>query len=519
MSALFTATRAAVLAVAACGLATAAIAADAARAAGIQHAFLVQNSGWMEPFYVDPGSRLKPLVAAVAAAATTADDTVFTLAFSQSSAANPSPVQLAKSQGGADVDRHLGPLTVALKRGPGSAGSTRGSGGTGASAALADTDLKEAITRTITGPFNAQPGIVWIFTNNKNSPNNDAQTAARNRDFYRLLHLEPSITKTLVFPLKMPVRGKLYEAKGLMVYALAYGQPAAAALDRIMAEGRLSRVLTRAPARLKPVDQDAVRIVPTGVKGAPNVRASLAADQRTLVLDVAAAGLVPEVTLHAELENLFHPYVIRQGVVEAALQAGVQRSPVRVSPTAIQGLQPGARQPVDVSFTLPMARVPSVWSMQALAAMGKQVLVPLTVEMTLTGQQLGVSNAFAAELGELFPGDPISEVFAPPDSVRASRVRVPLLLRVQYPLGPVVALMAGLLALLALPVGWALARKSSQRYELLVDGVRRQVVLKRFASVPISDAQGQQVGEVQRGAGRPRIVNVVEGHNLSLVGR
>ena len=97
--------------------------------------------------------------------------------------------------------------------------------------------------------------MLWIFTNNKNSPNNDAQTRERNRDFYNLLHKEPSISKTLAFPLHMPVKGQLFEAQGLMVYALAYGEPAAKALDAIMAQGRLSKVLTKPPARLKPVDQ------------------------------------------------------------------------------------------------------------------------------------------------------------------------------------------------------------------------------------------------------------------------
>ena len=32
----------------------------------IQQAFLVQNSGWMEPFYTDPNSQFKPLISAVA---------------------------------------------------------------------------------------------------------------------------------------------------------------------------------------------------------------------------------------------------------------------------------------------------------------------------------------------------------------------------------------------------------------------------------------------------------------------
>ena len=38
----------------------------AGNAAGIQQAFLVQNSGWMEPFYTDQQSQLKALVGAVA---------------------------------------------------------------------------------------------------------------------------------------------------------------------------------------------------------------------------------------------------------------------------------------------------------------------------------------------------------------------------------------------------------------------------------------------------------------------
>ncbi|MBK1689380.1 hypothetical protein CKO37_17945 [Rubrivivax gelatinosus] len=475
-----------------------------ATAAGIQQAFLVQNSGWMEPFYTDPASQLKPLVAAVAAAATSPDDTVFTLAFSQSSGSHASPQLLASSRGAADMARQLAPLAVARK----------GSGG-----ALADTDFKEAITGTITGPFKAAPGILWIFTNNKNSPNNDAQTAERNRDFYRLLHLEPSITKTLVFPLKMPVRGKLYAAQGLMVYALAYGQPAAAALDRIMAEGRLSKVLTNAPARLKPVDQGAARLLPERVMNAPNVRVSLASDNTTLVLDVDAADLVPTVTLQASLENLFYPYVIRQAKVQAALGLGAGRTPIAVAPAAIEGLEPGARQSVEVSFTLPMAQVPSPWSAQALAAMGKQIVLPMVVEMALTDQQLVPSAAFTAQLRELFPGDPISEMFTPPDSVRASQTQVPLQVRIQYPLAPVLALMGGVLLLVGSMVAGLVLARSSKRYEVLVDGVRRSFVLKPFSTLPVVDGDGNPVGELKRGLGRPQVLRVAEGRSLSVTGR
>ena len=237
------------------------------------------------------------------------------------------------------------------------------------------------------------------------------------------------------------------------------------------------------------------------------------------MLDVEAAGLVPTVTLQAKLENLSYPYVIQGASVEAALLGGADRTPVRVTPAAVQALQPGATQPVEVSFTLPMAQVPSPWSAQALAAMGKQVLLPLTVEVALTNQQLALSARFATEMRELFPGDPISEVFTPPDSVRASQVRVPLLVRIQYPLTPVLAMMGGLLLLVGGLAAAGLATRSSKRYELVVDGNKRNVALKAFTSLAVSDAEGRPVGEIKRGLGRPWVLSVAEGHPLSLTRR
>ena len=471
--------------------------------AAIQQAFLVQNSGWMEPFYADGASQIKPLVAAVAQAAAAADDTVHTLAFSQSSGSNVSPRLLGTAQGAAGVAQLLAPLTLARK-------------GDQPGAALADTDFQEAVAGTITGPFKAAPGIVWIFTNNKNSPGNDPATAARNREFYRLLHLEPSITKTVVFPLKMPVRGKLYAARGLMVYALAYGQPAADALNRILASGRLQQVLTRPPVRLKPVDQDALRIVPERLLDAPNMRASLGSDQRTLVLDVEAAALAPTVRLKASLQNQFYPYAIAEGNVGASLTAGSHRLPVQVAPAHIDNLAPGARQPVDVQFRLPVDQVPSPWSSQAIAAMGKQVLLPMRVTLSLDQQRLQLPASFNADMQELFPGDPISEVLLPPDSVHSSRAEIPLLVRVQYPLLPVLVMMGSLLAVLGGGAAFALLATRSQRYPVSVDGLQRQIELKPFKSVVVRDHDGNEVGELRRGLGKPTVTRVAEGHTLSV---
>jgi hypothetical protein len=474
------------------------------RAAAMQHAFLVQNSGWMEPFSAAPASPFKALVAAVAQAAAAPQDTVHVLAFNQSSAGHASPQLLSSGQGAGELARQLAPLQVARK---------------GAGAALADTDFQEAVSKTITGPFGARPGILWIFTNNRNSPGNDPDTARRNREFYRLLHLEPSITRTLAFALRMPVQGRLYSARGLMVYALAYGESAAQALERLQAQGVLAKVLTQAPARLKPLDQEAVRIVPEAVANASQLRVSLGADQRTIVLDAQAGQLQPALELRASLQNLFYPYVIREAEVQAALTGAGQRLPVQVSPARVRELQPGARQPVLVRLALPMAQVPSAWSAQALAAMGKQVLLPMTVEIGLAGQRLAVSDAFVAQMADLFPGDPLPQAFTPPDNVRASQARVPLLLRVQYPLAPVLALMAGVLARVGAVVALAWGASRSRRYALLVDGLERPLVLKRFSRLPVRNPQGEIVGEVGRGWGRPRVITTAEGHTLAFSGR
>lgn len=96
---------------------------------------------------------------------------------------------------------------------------------------------------------------------------------------------------------------------------------------------------------------------------------------------------------------------------------------------------------------------------------------------------------------------------------------MPLLVRIQYPLTPVLALMGALLLLVGGLAALGLASRSSKRYELVVDGNKRNVVLKPFASLAIKDSEGRIVGEIKRGFGRPQVLSVVEGHSLSLTGR
>lgn len=194
----------------------------AGNALAVQQAFLIQNSGWMEPFYTDVRSEFKPLISAIVEAVADPGKPVTILSFNQATPQNESPAIVYNGPIGASLREAIGTVKLARK---------------GLGKTLADTDFNEAVTKTITGPFKGESGILWIFTNNKNSPNNSPETAAHNRDFYNLVHTEPSITRSLAFPLAMPVKGNLYSANGLMVYALAYGKEADTHLQSIVVGG------------------------------------------------------------------------------------------------------------------------------------------------------------------------------------------------------------------------------------------------------------------------------------------
>lgn len=70
----------------------------------------------------------------------------------------------------------------------------------------------------------------------------------------------------MAYPLRMPVQGKHFNASGLMVYVLAYGEQAEAELNHLVKSGQMEKVFTQQPALLKPLDKEPVQLIPTGVK-------------------------------------------------------------------------------------------------------------------------------------------------------------------------------------------------------------------------------------------------------------
>ena len=479
------------------------LSASASALAGSQ-VFLVQNSGWMDPFYTDPASPYKPLITELVMAVTRPGDPMVLASFNQGLPGAPSPKALlalkVDASTRAKVGSALAGLSIAAKPG---------------SAALADTDLSEAVSAAIGTALAGKPGLVWLFTNNRNSPNNDQATARRNRKFYALIHQGDTIAKALAFPLRMPVQGTHYRANGLMVYVFAIGEQGARELDQLLATGRIQKVITEPPARLKPLDRDTVRLVPRRVDDAPGVAFSMAPGGM-LRADVDSGARTPAARIEWKLENTMYPYTIASARVGARSMLANEDHPIKLAGDTVSALAPGASMPLSSLMQLPVAQLPSAWSAQAIGAAGSAYVIPGRIEVQLSGQRLELSQAFRQRMAALFPGDPLPDIFTPPAQIHGSTAVLPIEVRVHYGVAPLVALIAGGLALLAGAGAAALAFSRPRKAYLTVEDELRTVHTRAGTTQPVFDKAGNKVAQLKTTLFGHELTDLREGAQVRL---
>jgi hypothetical protein len=474
-------------------------------ALAVPQVFLVQNSGWMEPFYSDPASQFKPLVTALVTAVAEPGDPVVLAAFNQARPGAPSPRALWAAKADpkalrAQVSGALAQLDTARKPG---------------SSALADTDLGEAVSAAIGTALAGKPGLVWLVTNNRNSPDNDQATAQRNREFYQLIHRGAAIDRALAFPLRMPVKGQHYSANGLMVYAFAVGAQGVQALDRLLASGRLQQVITEPPARLKPLDRDTVRLVPRKVEEAPGVSFSIG-EGGLLRADVDAQARSPSAKIEWNLENTIYPYTITSATISARSVLGGEDRPIALASDKVRTLAPGKPEPLGSTLQLPVAQLPGIWSAEAIKSAGSAYVLPGKIELHLANQRLELSQAFRQRMAALFPGDPLPDIFTPPARIRGSRAVLPIEVRVNYGLAPL-ALLGGVAALALLAAAapaWAWARP--RRAQVTVEDELRTMHTRAGATQPIYDKAGNQVARLKTTLFGHQLTDLREGAQVRL---
>lgn len=389
------------------------------------------------------------------------------------------------------------------------------------SSALADTDLGEAVGASISSALGGKPGLIWLFTNNKNSPNNDQATAQRNREFYALIHQGGSIKKVLAFPLHMPVQGR-YRANGMMIYVFAIQDEGVRELDALLRSGRLQKVITEAPARLKPLDQDTVRLLPVKVENVPGVSFStqpngaLRADIDAGAGTPASTASIPSARIQWRLENTIYPYTITSARLAArSVLAGAEK-PIALGADSVSGLAPGKSQPLASTMQLPVAHLPGKWSLEAVKAAGSAAVLQGAIEVQLSGQKLELSQAFRERMATLFPGDPLPDIFTPPSQVQGSRAVLPLEVRMQFGIAPLLALIGGLAALLALGAAGVIAATRPRKVQVTVEGELRTLQVRAGTSQPLHDKAGNKLAELKTTLFGTTLTDLREGAQVRL---
>ena len=347
-----------------------ALSGDPARA-GIpaRQLFLIQDSGWMEPFLTAEGSQFRPLVEALIAAVCTQTDTVAVAAFDQDGQVPGRTSPRLLYQGPYRADRVR--AAVAAVDLPHKAGGS----------AYADADFNGALLGGIQAGLHGGEGVIWMITNNKNAPGNSAEVERNTAAFYATLRASPAITRIIAYPVRMPLQGRNFSEAGLVIYGIGYGSEGGRALEAALAAPGLRSLFSDPAVTLKPVSSGALALSFDRLDSG-----GLEAGEENGVLVVrgadAAGGAI--LRFNAHLTNKLYPQRVATAALaldwsEARSGAGLARA--AIEPNAVVDLAPLTRSaPLAVTLTLPPLPRPA--GIAGLLTGGREVDGILTLRLT-----------------------------------------------------------------------------------------------------------------------------------------
>lgn len=469
-----------------------------------QQVYLIQNSGWMEPFYSDPEAKFRPLVRALIQASRLDDQEIVVAAFNQAGSVpgQPSPKVVYQGEGKAtEVSSAI--ETIVLPRRP--------------NGIFADTDFEGALNACFKDLLRQKSGLIWMVTNNKNDPHNSPDVISHTREFYRLLREHPGILRVIAYPIEMPARGRYFREGGLMIYGIAYGQTGNQALQRILAGEPMRKLFNDPPARLKPLGEESVRFEPKTVL-TPGVEAKV--QRGTLVIRGIGAEKGSKVVIKGRLHNDFFPQEIKSGRLSLHWQdfhGGLQAHELQneISPSEVRDLRTGGViENVRVGLAIPP--IPSVWSADSLLRDGYEVKGVLRI--SLEDQQLALSPKFLDKMEHVFGLGQLPEIFRPDQAVTASNTLVPVRIIVGFPVWPLALAVTAAVLLLGGGVTTAILAGRERRYKLSVDGNDVTVSVKPFRKKPVLTTNGRQVAEL-KGAlfGKPGVKRTDESSRIEFL--
>jgi hypothetical protein len=464
-----------------CALFTAAT----AETADIAQVYLVQNSGWMEPFYADRKSQFRTVVSLLVEKTQLPGGRALIATFNQNGQipGHSSPERIFSGT----YDRAAAEQAIAQISPP-----HRPDG------KYADSDFYGAMMGAISGLLGGRQGIIWMVTNNKASPNNSAEVLANTKKFYDGLRGADAIARIIAFPIRMPVHGPNYDERGFIIYGIAYGDVAARSLDALVAAGQPIRQVFKAPpVRLKPLDQDPMKLELTAQSDS-GMTATL--ENGALVIrHIPARGA--SFSLNGSLTNSYYPQQIASARLEtvATPVKGVIPFVAALTPAEVQDLAPGGTIK-DIRLNLkfnPIVR-PTIFRDH------EQVEGSLLIKLNDANLTLG--GAFVAQMKDVFGIDMLvheqrslqtnglPNVFFDYRQVNAATTVVPVVLVYDFsPWPAILAFGVGGLVLVLLGGGAFLLAKP-RTYTVHIGGSRVQVRLKPFEQRVVQNTVGQRAG-------------------------
>jgi len=453
----------------------------------VTQVFLIQNSGWMLPFYEDPDSRFKDIGVELSSRVRQyGGEWQVVASFNQSLQDNQSPSLHYMGTDQGKVNQAIRSITPLRK--PGKKTYT-------------DTDFKEAIIGAIKTYSSGKPCILWILTNNKNSPDNNQETVEKNKEFYRFLQETDQIKRIVAFPYPMKVHSRTlidFKANGLMIYALAYGDESDQFLQKML---RQNAPFGNKAARLKPLNTEALTFIPKTVKGSKSLKASII-DGKTLLLSFDASSKPETAQIIGRLRNDFYPYDIRSANVAmiSGFHSGKNGIQSNTSATKINKVQAGEFSS-DIIVTLKVPPIPSPWDPEVIFGSGYSSKG--SIKFDVTDQRLDISKKFVSSMSELFPNDPLPDLFVPGEYSEKSVTIQPVLIKVVYPSWPLFVLGLLLLIIFCGIIVLAIILRREKIYRVSIDGIQKSYGLRPFVEVVIKNEQGERVGVLKRGLALP----------------
>ena len=468
--------------------------------AQVSSLYLVQDSGWMEPFYTDPNAPFRPLLNALVAASH-ADGEVVVAGFDQDGQVpgRRSPDVLYR---GPDDPARVAAAIAALDlpRQP--------------DGHLADADFDGALVRGIDTILDGHPGIVWLVTNNRNSPGNSQRVDDNTRAFAQALGSSPALPLVVSYPVRLPATGRLYSAQGLIVYGIAYGQTAAATLRRLTAGPGLRQLFRDPAVQLKPLDQAPLRFTPEATL-TPGLVASRGSDGGLRIGGVPG-GRASSVEIAGSLRSDYYPHVIDRARLslrwdrldQAPGAAALPLAAAAIAPAELRGLGPGqALHDVRIRLDIPrIDRAPGLagW-------LQKDVVLHGTLAIGLSDLRLSLQDGFVAKMAQVAALDQLPGVFFDNKTVTAASALLPVTLVVHYSAVPLVLALCGLSALLLLLTALLVLARREREHLVPLDGQVRRVRLRSFETRRIVLPSGRAFVLRGRLVGRPGIVRRPDG--------